>query len=242
MMLLQTLGFGSLALATVLLTGLARADRPAPTVSPGVVDTLVFGDAASEKAHRFEGADTKPLTGALGQPSRVSLPKTPPDYYGGDLSFGMKTDPVRQNYFRAKFWGSDVNGGQKALLYINGEQLGYRHLGAYEALNHGTDVPSFRGRFFYYTDVLPLALTRGRKSLTLTIRTIGPISGYALGGGYDGYQGRMTTPSRGYYRAYTHTTAALAGLETEMQGAAPPHRRCAPPWMTRPFWQPIRAA
>ncbi len=214
-----------MATAALLPAGAAQADGPAVMVPPGVVDMLVFGDAASEKAHRFEGADTKPLTGALGEPARVSLPKTPADYYGGDLSFDMKTDPVRQNYFTAKFWGSDVNGGQKALLYINGEQLGYRHLGDYEALNHGTDVPSFRDRFFYYTDVLPLALTRGRKSLTLTVRTIGPISGYALGGGYDGYQGRMTTPSRGYYRVYTHTSAALAGLEAEKQGDAPP----APP-------------
>ena len=79
-------------------------------------------------------------------------------------------------------------------------------------------MPSFRGRFFYYTDILPLALTRGHKTLTLTIRTIGPISGYALGGGYDGYQGRMTRPSRGYYRAYTHTSAALEGLGRRKAG------------------------
>ena len=204
------------------------ASTPAST-GPGVVDVLQFGDATSEKAHRFEGNDTQGVTGALGEPARVSLPKTPIDYYGGDLSFNMKVDPVKQNYFTLKFWGSDVNGGQKALLYINGEQLGYRHLGDYEALNHGTDVPSFRGRFFYYTDILPLALTRGQKTLTLTIRTIGPISGYALGGGYDGYQGKMTAPSRGYYRAYTHTTAALAGLDAETQGAAPAPPPVRPP-------------
>ncbi|MDQ2732524.1 MAG: hypothetical protein M3Y56_12765, partial [Armatimonadota bacterium] len=164
---------------------------------------------------------TKAAIGALGEPSRVSLPKTPVDYYGGDLSFDLKVDPVAQNYFTVKFWGSDVNGGQKALLYINGDQLGYRHLGDYEALNHGADEPSFRGRFFYASDVLPLALTHGQKSLTLTIRTIGPIAGYALGGGYDAYQGKMAAPSRSYYRAYTHTIAGLPGIETEKQGAAP---------------------
>ena len=221
-------GIVALGLAASLLavSAAAKADVPPPAVSslsaPGVVDALTFGDSASEKAHRFEGEDTQAAVGALGQPARVSLPKKPSDYYGGDLSFDMKVDPVKQNYFTVKFWGSDVNGGQKALLYVNGEQLGYRHLGDYEALNHGTDVPSFRGRFFYYTDILPLALTHGQKTLTLTIRTIGPISGYALGGGYDGYQGKMTTPSRGYYRAYVHTTAALAGLDGETQGAAPP--------------------
>ena len=214
-----------LAAAFLSVSASAKADVPAP----GVVDTLTFGDSASEKAHHFDGEDTQATVAALGQPARVSLPKKPVDYYGGDLSFDMKVDPVKQNYFTVKFWGSDVNGGQKALLYVNGEQLGYRHLGDYEALNHGTDVPSFRGRFFYYTDILPLALTHGQKTLTLTIRTIGPISGYALGGGYDGYQGKMTTPSRGYYRAYTHTTAALAGLDAETQGAAPPPPPVRPP-------------
>jgi hypothetical protein len=199
----------------------AAAPSPPASFAPGVEDTLVFGDAASEKAHHFEGRDTRIVTGGLGDPARISLPKTPVDYYGGDLSFDLRVDPIKQNYFTVKFWGSDVNGGQKALLYINGEQLGYRHLGDYEALNHGTDVPSFRNRFFYYTDILPLALTHGQKSLTLTIRTIGPISGYALGGGYDGYQGKMTAPSRGYYRAYTHTLAALSGLDAEKQGVAP---------------------
>ena len=213
----QILGFGLLALASTLLPTQAAH----PSSVPGLVDVLIFGDPLSEKAHRFEGQDTQSVTGALGEPARISLPKRPVDYYGGDLSFDLKIDPIQQNYFTVKFWGSDVNGGQKALLYIDGEQLGYRHLGDYEALNHGTDVPSFRGRFFHYTDLLPLALTRGRKNLTLTIRTIGPISGYALGGGYDGYQGKMSKPSRGYYRAYTHTTAALEGLDAEKQGAAP---------------------
>ena len=193
-----------------------------PTSPQSVVDTITFGDPVSEKAHQFEGENTQTVVGALGQPARLSLPKQPVDYYGGDLSFDMKVDPVKQNYFTVKFWGSDVSGVQKALLYINGEQLGYRHMGDYEALNHGADVPSFRNRFFYYTDILPLALTHGQKSLTLTIRTIGPISGYALGGGYDGYQGKMAAPSRGYYRAYTHTSAALPGLDAEKQGAVLP--------------------
>lgn len=122
------LGLGLLfvAAATLLPAGTARADRT-PAGPPGVSDVLVFGDAASEKAHGFEGGDTKAIVGALGEPARVSLPTSPADCYGGDLSFDMKTDPVRQNYFTMKFWGSDVNGGQKALLYINGEQLGYRH-------------------------------------------------------------------------------------------------------------------
>ena len=209
---LKMIGLGVLVLAA----------QPSPAAAPGVLDVLTLGNTASEKAHHFEGRDTQAVAAAaLGEPARVSLPRTPSDYYGGDLSFDMAVDPIKQNYFTVKFWGSDVNGGQKALLYVDGEQLGYRHLGDYEALNHGTDVPSFRGRFFYYTDLLPLALTHGRRTLALTVRTIGPISGYALMGGYDGYQGRMTKPSRGYYRVYTHTTPALAGLEAEKQGAAP---------------------
>lgn len=211
----------AVSLAAVSLTAFTSAALAQPVASGAALDTIIFGNAASEQAHRFEGENTKSVTGALGEPARVSLPKTPIDYYGGDLSFDLKVDPVKQNYFTVKFWGDDINGGQKALLYINGEQLGYRHMGDYEALNHGADEPAFRGRFFYYTDILPLPVTHGRQKLTLTIKTIGPISGYALGGGYDGYQGKMTVPSRGYYRAYTHTNPALWGQDSEKQGAAP---------------------
>lgn len=131
----------------------------------GALDAIVFGDAASEQAHSFEGQNTRAAPGALGEPSRISLPKAPVDYYGGDLSFDLKVDPIRQNYFTLKFWGSDLNGGQKALLYINGEQLGYRHMGDYEALNHGATETSFKDRFFYYTNILPLPVTRGRRKL-----------------------------------------------------------------------------
>jgi hypothetical protein len=205
-----------LQLTCALLLGLAVAH------AADTVDQLILGNVESEQAHHFEGLNTKPVIAALGEPARISLPKEPVDYYGGDLTFDLKVDPVRQNYFTVKFWGSDVNGGQKALLYINGEQLGYRHLGDYEALNHGAGEPSFQNRFFYYTTVLPLNFTRERNRITLTIRTIGPISGYSLGGGYDGYQGKMRRESRGYYRVYTHTTPALAGLEGEKQGAVPP--------------------
>ncbi|BCM93536.1 hypothetical protein IAD21_05427 [Abditibacteriota bacterium] len=197
------------------------AVQAAPVLPTNAVDSIIFGDTSSEKAHHFEGQNTNAVIGSLGESARVSLPKTPLDYYGGDLTFDMKVDPAKQNYLTVKFWGSDLNGGQKALLYINGEQLGYRHLGDYEALNHGATEPSFRNRFFYYTSILPLPLTRGRRNLTLTLRTIGSINGYSIFGGYDGYQTKMAAPSRGYYRAYTHTDAALAGLERETQGTAP---------------------
>lgn len=142
------------ALVAVALTAFVSTATAQPGAN-GALDTIVFGDVTSEKAHGFEGEGTKTVTGALGQAARVSLPKAPVDYYGGDLSFDLKVDPIKQNYFTVKFWGSDLNGGQKALLYINGEQLGYRHMGDYEALNHGAEETSFKDRFFYYTDICP---------------------------------------------------------------------------------------
>ena len=56
---------------------LAMPPHPA-AAAPGVLDVLTFGNAASEKAHHFEGRDTQTVTAALGQPARVSLPGRPP--------------------------------------------------------------------------------------------------------------------------------------------------------------------
>ena len=101
----------SLGMAAALLS--LSAATVAADATPGMVDVLILGDAASEKAHHFEGVDTQATVGALGEPARVSLPKTPADYYGGDLSFDMAVDPVKQNYVSVKFWGRTSTAGRR---------------------------------------------------------------------------------------------------------------------------------
>ncbi|WP_308402599.1 fibronectin type III domain-containing protein [Streptomyces sp. AC550_RSS872] len=164
--------------------------------APGRLDLLDFGDPDSEKAHGLAAAHTTVVDGNAGDRARVAQPLDPPDIKAGELRFTMKVDPVRQNYFTVKFWGSDP-GSYKTIAYINGEQIGYRRGGDYEALNLGTNRP-LPGRFFYSTTMLPLEHTQGRTVVEITLRT------------YDAvFAGPVTSDSRGYYRAYTHTGAHL---------------------------------
>ncbi|MCP5532304.1 MAG: autotransporter-associated beta strand repeat-containing protein [Akkermansiaceae bacterium] len=119
------------------------------------LDTLVFGNSASETAHSLEtgwGAVTPDswvdaaagvypsdpsltgpsdvVTGGLGQPARRLLPRTPnADCYGGETSFTMTVDPARQNYATIKLWGSDPSGGIWFILNVDGKELGMRHGG-----------------------------------------------------------------------------------------------------------------
>ncbi|MEU5107617.1 fibronectin type III domain-containing protein [Streptomyces sp. NPDC021354] len=161
------------------------------------LDLLDFGDTDSEQAHGLAAADTSVAGGHAGDRARVAGPLDPPDIKGGELRFTMAVDPVRQNYLTVKFWGGDTS-PYKTIAYINGEQIGYRRSGDYEALNIGTVRP-LPGRFFYATVMLPLEHTHGRDKAEITLRT------------YDGaFSAKVTADSRGYYRAYTHTGARLA--------------------------------
>ncbi|WP_327583913.1 hypothetical protein OHA25_50205 [Nonomuraea sp. NBC_00507] len=180
----------------------ATATAPLPA---GYVDMVTFGDTASESAHALQAASTAVVDGALGEPARVAKPTDPPSVKGGELRFRVAVDPVAQNYFTLKFWGSDVS-PYKTIAYINGEQIGYRRSGDYEAINIGSSRP-LPGLFHYNTIMLPLEHTRGRRVAEMTVRT------------YDaGFSQPVTADSRGYYKAYTHTTASL-DVSGEKQGA-----------------------
>ncbi|WP_409468797.1 Tat pathway signal protein [Streptomyces sp. HC307] len=160
------------------------------------LDVIDFGDPGSEAVHGFQGPDTAVVDGNAGDRARVAKPLATPDIKGGDLRFTLKVDPIHQNYLTVKFWGGDTS-AHKTIAYINGEQIGYRRSGDYEALNTGTSRP-LPGRFFYATTMLPLEHTRGRTRAEITLRT------------YDtSFSRNVTADSRGYYRAYTHTGAYL---------------------------------
>ncbi len=170
----------------------------------GHLDKLIFGNPESEQAHDFEGEFTDAITGALGQSARVALPRTPADIQGGEMSFTMKVDPAAQNYFTVKFWGSDAS-SYKTMVYINGEQIGYRRVGDYQALQMGSSG-ALPNRFYYSTTLLPLEHTYGRNAVEITLRT------------FSGNFGAIVDqPSRGYYNAYTHTEAYL-DVSGEVQG------------------------
>ena len=78
------------------------------------------------------------------------------------------------------------------------------------------------GRFFYSTTLLPYAMTKGSTSVTLKIVSTGRLYPFGSGGPESAspYQYAMNQPSRGIYRAYTHTDPFL-NVTGEKQGSEP---------------------
>ncbi len=165
------------------------------------MDKIVFGNAASESAHNYEGDVTSVISGLLGEPARVSNPRTPLEGQGGDLTFVMKGNPYLRNYLTVKFSGNEGSSGYNSVININGEQVGYVRHGDYEAINKGWNLPN---RFYYNTIMLPLESTLGKEMVEITIKTLN-------------VWGKVETASRGYYNAYTHTQAYL-DVNGEAQG------------------------
>ena len=130
----------------------------------------------------------------------------------------MKVDPIKPTYFSVRLSGSDRN-VNRLILFCEGKQIGYRHLGDIDLLDSPNGEPGFNGRFFYTTNPLPLEMTRGKTELHFEIRSNGDIYGYAgtLGKVSEAVQGA----SRGIYRVYTHTEGCFVPPPEEKQGALP---------------------
>lgn len=186
--------------------------------SASTVDVLSFGDAKSEELHELAADRSDVITGGLGERARRLAAGGPVPWDGGRVSFRLKVDPAKSNYFTVRLWGSEVN-ANRLILFCEGKQIGYRHLGDVEPLDLGTNEPFYAGRFYYSTCPLPLVMTKGKHELQFDIRTTGPVWGY--GGPFDKYQKPMEGPSRGIYRVYTHTDGFLAPSGDERQGVAP---------------------
>jgi hypothetical protein len=182
------------------------------------VDVLTFGDASSECSHRLAADRSDIITGGLGARARRLLPTMPVTWEGGRASFHMKVDSDRPNYFTIRLWGSEAN-QNRLILFCEGKQVGYRHLGDVEILDVGADEPTWAGRFAYLTHPLPPELTRGKRELSFEIRATGPIWPY--GGPFEKYQKAMDGPGRGMYRVYTHTDGFFVPPADEQQGDAP---------------------
>ncbi len=179
------------------------------------LDQVTFGDTRSEEKHQLKSENSSIISGGLGQQARVLNPKPSPTFEGGKLACVAKVDPLKQNYITVKFWGNDKD-KTMLLVFIDGKQIGYRHLGDIDFLWLGNGEPAFNNRFFYLTLPLPIQYTKGRKTANLEIRSFGLIWGY--GETFDKYQKNMVAPSLGLYKAYTHTNPAFAPHKKEVQG------------------------
>ncbi|MEI6892222.1 MAG: hypothetical protein V5783_08635 [Pontiella sp.] len=189
----------------------------------GVVDSVQFGHSQSEAAHGLEAELSEVFQGGFGVQARRFLPKEELDWQGGQVTFEMKVDPELQNYGTVKMWGgyfAEKNAGRLS-LYIDGKQVGQRHLGEIDMLDVAKDEPRFPGRFFYKTVPLPLAMTQGKESVQLTIEAQGPI--WAYGNTIEKFQKMMVISSRGVYRAYIHTDPFFEPTADEVQGDSVVH-------------------
>lgn len=70
-----------------------------------ILDTLRFGDGASENSHGYAADFSTTAAGGLGEMSRHLLPGGVLPWQGGTMKFSVNIDPVRQNYFTIRLWG-----------------------------------------------------------------------------------------------------------------------------------------
>jgi hypothetical protein len=186
--------------------------------SSSIVDTVVFGDARSENRHGFTDSHSTLIHAGLGEPARILSPLSAGAWEGGRLCATLKVDPDRQNYATVRLWGSDATDNQ-LVLFCEGKQVGYRHLGDVDILDIGDGEAAFPGRFIYQTTPLPPAMTKGKTELHLEIRSYGPTWGYT--GEFEKFQKPLAGPTRGIYALYTHTNGFFMPPVLEQQGEAP---------------------
>ncbi|GAA2216511.1 hypothetical protein GCM10009850_119800 [Nonomuraea monospora] len=184
------------------------------------LDTIIFGNTASESAHSLSQTFSSSAAGLIGQPARRLLPKNPAEVWGGTLSMRMAVDPALPVYVTVKLDGSEyaATAPGRLMLFCEGEQIGHYHLGAVDPLDIPGGYPRISGRFLYHTVPLPISLTQGKSSVVVQIRSMGRI--YGGGTTAESYYYPLDQPTRAVYRLYTHTAPFLTLGSTDPQGPA----------------------
>lgn len=182
------------------------------------IDVLTFGDPASEQAHALVCEHGEVIRGGLDEPARHLLPREPASWDGGTIAFTVRVDARLPTYLTVRLWGGEAN-RNRLVLFVEGRQVGYRHLGDIEILDPGSAEPATPGRFFYRTTPLPPAMTAGHTTVRCELRASGPIWGY--GRDFAQYQKPMAGASRALHRIYTHLDGCFMPPADERQGNPP---------------------
>ncbi|MFJ4833784.1 Tat pathway signal sequence domain protein [Streptomyces sp. NPDC088747] len=229
-----TAGLGWLTAPSATAAPASAANVPAtsdtlPKTVHKPLDIVVFGNPASEAAHNLAAANSDTISGGLGQRARVLKPTEPATYWGGTLKFDVEVSPTGTTYVTVRLWGDDYDSTSqqsasgtnmwRLQLFCDGLQIGYQDEGAVDNLDILDTSPRSPGRFFFHTLPLPERMTAGKKKVTLEIRSMGRIWSYGQNAEQLYY--KMTTPSRGIYRLYTHTEPYFVPPKGEAQGPAP---------------------
>lgn len=178
-------------------------------------DVLTFGNQVSERKHQLKDTLSESYIGGMGETARRMLPGDNPDWQGGVLNFTMKVDPQKQNYFTVRCWGSESD-ETLVMLFIEGKQIGYRHLGDYDLLHRGNGEKPCPERFYYYTVPLPLKYTQGKKEVELAMHSYGKTWDY--GSTFEQYQKKMEGTTIGFYKAYVDIEPCFVPDKREKQG------------------------
>ena len=207
-----------LLIAIFFLTVLAssRVFGQAISTTSNALDRINFGDTGSdpysESTHSFVNLSQPTGTGALGLTYREIAASTTASQSGIDadnrvLTFTMACNPTLQNYLTIQVWGSDTIND---FIYLYNSTQGYVSGNYYGTNNPEMDnqggYPVIPGRWLYETESIPLSMTQGKTSVTLTLDSANLATGQT---------------SRPIYSAFTHTNPYLIVSPSDPQGTAP---------------------
>jgi len=241
--------FAQLLLVLAVASGGAFAQDISNTSN--ALDRINFGDtgrdAYSESSHSFVNMSQPTGTGALGLTYREIAPSTIAGDVGNAadnevLTFIMTCNPSLQNYLTIQIWGSDTTAD---VIYLYTTSQGYLVSNYYATnvpeLDFQETDPILPGRFVYKTIPIPLSMTSGKTSVTLTLNS-------AQSYDYYGSAPSSTTnlppgaTSRPIYSAFTHTNPYLIVSSSDPQGAAPSALAATPATYNSAYFSAIESS
>ena len=194
-------------------------------LSAQVVDRILFGQDASERAHgltMYSPEHTEVVAdGFLGQSGRASLrfEENPfagdyPGIYGGEYSFVLRVDGTKQNYLTLRTYGGDgVTEGERYRVQVDNKDL----------MDYSRDAVSFDankapGAFAYNTMIIPRKATDGKTCVVVRVRGVGRYYAYGRKREFETYQRVMKGDLPPIYAAYTTTDPFFGRLADEQAG------------------------
>lgn len=203
---------------------------PGSHLSAQHLDEIQFGNNSSESHHgltSFNPQKSQVFTGFNGQTARLFSPDPSNpmngelNIYGGEISFVLKVDGTRQNYFTAKLSGEDVTSNCRILLIVDGKEIGSRHGSDEEYFIEGSTDKKSPNSFYFRTAPIPRTLTDGKTEVVVKLRSTGNYYAYGTTWVYTTYQREMTKNTIGIYKLFSHTDPGFALPENEIGGVLP---------------------
>ncbi|WP_246301688.1 choice-of-anchor D domain-containing protein [Granulicella arctica] len=185
-------------------------------------------------------------SGALGLTYREIAPSATAANVGNPadnevLTFTMACSPSVQNYLTIQVWGSDTI---LNVIYLYTPEQGYLVSNYYSTSQPEIDfqkynTPVLPGRFVYETIAIPMAMTQGNSTVTLTLNAAQAYNYYL-----DPSTATTDLPagatSRPIYAAFTPTDPYLTVAATDPQGSAPSAAAATPATYNSAYFSAIQ--